>query len=137
MLDVRIQGADDGNVSRVTKRGELIVGSLDYSEPYYRELPQKDFIYNIVPAVVNQQFVITGIIVSSAKNVSADTVVDIFQSRTENGAIEFPLFTFTILKNTTIPISGLRVITKTTRWINVSADDRTINITILGYYVSA
>lgn len=127
----------EGYEVAVTKNGELVVGTLSYSEPYYVELGVDDQIYNVVPAKVNKRFVITGMIIGADRNVATDATVHIYESLSEDGTTDKDIFRGDINKGETIPLSGLNVATQEARWINATTDNDDIDLTIAGYYVNA
>lgn len=137
MLPTVIRDLASKVAAKVTARGELVVGSLEYSTPYYKELGVDDQIYTVVPAKAQKRFVITSIIIGADRNVTTDTSVHIYESATPDGTTSKDIFRGDINKGETIPMIGLNMITDETRWINATADDDDVDLTILGYYVDA
>jgi hypothetical protein len=133
-LPSRIVGNNKHQVN-VTTRGELIVSSLSYSEPFYVELGVNDQIYNVVPAVAGKRFVITGAFIGADRNVTTDASIHIYEALSVSGTSERSLFQADINRGEFVPITGLNVITEPARWINATTDDDDVDITIAGYYV--
>jgi hypothetical protein len=121
--------------ARVTERGELITSAIEHSQPYYVELGVDAQIYNVIPGVVGWRFVITSIIIGADRNVSIDCTVHIYESLSADGTTERDIWRGDINKGETLPLIGLDIITRPTRWVNATTDDDDVDLTILGYYV--
>lgn len=134
-LSVRVLGSNKRQVN-VTKRGELIVGSIEYSEPFYVELGVNAQIYNVVPAIAGKRFVITGTFIGADRNVTTDATVHIYEALSVDGTSDRDLFISDITRGAFVPITGLNIITQSSRWINATTDDDDIDLTIAGYYVT-
>ena len=135
-MKARITGTKDHH-AEVTGRGELVVGSLEHSQPYYVELGVDDQVYNAVPGIASKKFVITGIILGADRNVVTDTSIHIYEATSASGTTDKDILIVDINKGETLAITGLNSITQTTRWINATADDDDVDLTIFGYYVEA
>ena len=75
-LVVGLQGGDKGARALVTDRGELVVASLAYSDPYYADVNLADTPFIIVPAKANRHFVITGLLLASDKDFATATTAE-------------------------------------------------------------
>ena len=135
MLDVRITDNDTGNVAKVTSNGEVVTASIAHSEPYYVSLDVQDVVYNVVPARVNKQFIITGIFIAANKQIAADTIIQLYESLSDDGGVDKSILVVAMTKSTQTILMPLSMISGPTRWINAIADDRVIDITVFGYYV--
>ena len=130
---------DPGTLSgtRVTKNGEIVIGSLDYDEPYAVSLAVDGQVYNVVPAITGKRFVITGAVVSAGRDVTTDTVVVVYEALANNtNTIDKLIWSGTLNKGGILPLSGLNMATQSTRWVNAYCDDNTVDITLFGYYVN-
>lgn len=130
---------DPGTLSggRITKNGEVVVGSLMYSEPYAVSLAVDDQVYNVVPAITGKRFVITGAIVGAGRDVSTDTVIFVYEALADDtNVIDKLIWSGTLNKGGILPLSGLNIATQSTRWVNAYCDDNTVGITLFGYYVN-
>lgn len=121
--------------ANVTARGELIVGAIAYSEPFYVELGVNDQIYNVVPARAGKRFVITGAFIGADRNVTTDASIHIYEALSVSGTSERSLFRADINRGDFVPITGLNVVTEPARWINATTDDDDVDVTLAGYYV--
>ena len=64
-------GKGCGFDAKVTKRGQLIVAPLEFSDPYFVYLDTINIAYNLIKPTAGKQFVITSILVNSNVNVGA------------------------------------------------------------------
>ena len=138
---VKILGSGDQEEARVTSRGELVVGSLDYSTPYYISVAAAATEYEVVPGKPNTHFVITDIILASDKNFGSATVAETI---TITGAHPADLGTAIdtivqadLLKNDRLIATGLKFRTAETCSIVAVGTDSAADVTIAGYYISA
>ena len=131
-------GWGGGNSACVTPRGQLITAPLDFSKVYNAEANVVNTAFNLVTPKRGKQFVMTGLIVYANKGVGAnDATVVIYEADSENSLISTEvIFTQEMLKQTTIVMTGLNIISKEGVWINVKTDDDTIFVNLSGYYVS-
>lgn len=131
---------DPGTLSgaRVSKNGELVNSSIDYSAPYYVKITVADDIYNIVPAIPEKRFVSTGMLIASSKNLAAEKTVEIYESLSADSEVHAKdIISMDMLKNERVPIPLEHAATESTRWINANCDGNDVSITIWGYYVDA
>lgn len=124
--------------AKVTKRGELIVGAVDFTTPIFNEMTVDNQPYNFFGPTANKQFVITTVIADANRDIGATGVtVDIYEadSATES-TISKQILKFDMLKNTSKILTGLNLAITKGKWINSKADDSNVLITIGGYYVN-
>ena len=140
-LSVEIEDGKGGtkNKVKVTSLGQLVVAPLEFSEPLFNAIALTATAYNFVEPVAGKRFVITGYIAATDKNVSSTNGAEI--AIIESSAIDSTvaskvLLTLDLGKLDSQVITGLNMITSPGVWINASTDDATVNLTILGYYIS-
>lgn len=126
-----------GNLAKVTEAGELVVGSLAYSEPFYVELGVDAQIYNCVPHKPQHRFIVVGVLIGADRNVTTDCTVNIYESLTVDGTAEKELLTIDLNKGEHTYLNLINMATETNRYINATTDDDDVDLTIFGYYVRA
>jgi len=124
---------DNGVAAKVTDNGELVVQDLEYSRPHYVALAVNNQIYNIVTPELNNKFIIKGILISAKRNVNGDSSVHVYESTSLGGTSETTILNIDINKGINTFMS-VTMATKEHRWINATADDNTVGVTIFGYY---
>ena len=142
--DILILGLNDAvsigtgtkSKARVTTRGELVVASIAFSEPYFNAMTVDDQVYNFTEPSAGMQFVITDIVAGADRNVGATGVdISIYESTTATGTSSKDILTLSLSKQTSTNLIGLNLITSTGTYLNATMDDNNVNLTILGYYV--
>ena len=135
----KIQGQSSGssniNEARVTSNGELVVGSIKYSAPYYKELGVNDQIYNVVDALTNHRFIIVGILIGADRNVTTDCTVHIYESTTVGGTSAKDILRIDLNKGEHTYLNLINLGTEVHRYINATTDDDDVDLTVFGYYV--
>jgi len=124
----------------VTKRGQLVTAPLKYNTTYFSAMTATGTAYNFLTPKTGQQFVITGFIVSSDKNVNSTNgaVVPIYEAASETAtAASKTILTLDLGKIDREGMMGLNILTSKGVWINATTDDATVNLTILGYYIDS
>jgi len=137
-LDVRIVDPRNGKVATVARSGALAVGPSHTSLPFNAELAIDDTPVNIVPAVADTSFCITGIILTGNKNISAtvDATVVIYVADDEvTATVRTEVLTIPVGKSSQIVINPILVEIEEGKWINGTTSDDDVFVTILGYYV--
>ncbi len=135
MFNVNVRDPN-GSSAKVTANGELIVQDLDYSRPHYVALAVNDQIYNVVTPESGKKFIIKGILISAKRNVNGDSSVHVYESTSVGGTSETTILNIDINKGLNTFMS-VTMATKEHRWVNATADDNTVGVTIFGYYVNA
>jgi len=128
----------DNKGARVTSNGELVVGTLDYSEPYYVELGVDNQVYNIVPAVSAKRFIMVGILLGADRNVTTDTSIQIYEATAaDTTAVNASrsILTIDLNKGEHTYLNLINVATDGVKYINGVCDDDDVDVTIFGYYV--
>lgn len=138
-IDVGIRGNDGIHHAGVTENGELIVGSLAYSDPYYQLLAVADTGVEVVPAVTSRCFVITGVLIASTKNFASATVaetVTIYEANPADITTNTKtVFQIDLLRNDRLVAFSLNLRVSSTKTLVAIATDAEVNVTLAGYYV--
>ena len=131
-----MDGTGTKSKARVTTRGELVVASIAFSEPYFNAMTVDDQVYNFTEPSAGMQFVITDIVAGADRNVGATGVdISIYESTTATGTSSKDILTLSLSKQSNTNLIGLNLITSTGTYLNATMDDNNVNLTILGYYV--
>lgn len=129
-VPVKIKGV------KVTKDGALVTSPSEYDIPFYHEMNVDDQVYNFVLPLAHKQFVFTGFLAVSNKDVQADAVIEIYSanSPTSSDAIGAPV-KFALTKNQEVSPTPLRILVKNGVWINAKTTDATIHLTMFGNFI--
>jgi hypothetical protein len=130
-------GTDNGFETKVTPRNQLVVAPLEYSEFYTVTVCAINVGKNVIPPITNQQFVITDIVLYADKAVgNCDATVVIFEAESDiTATVTRSIIDVDMPKKTSLPLTGLNIITSEGRWINAKTNDNNIKVNIGGYYV--
>ena len=141
MTDVTIFDDKNQAAAQVSVNGELIVGPLAYSTPYYVSVAAASTEYEVVPAKAGKKFIVTSMLLATDKNYASPTVAEtliIYEASPADLSTNLKTFTkVDFLRNDRLPISGLNIATSTAVSLVAIADSTAIDVTIAGYYVAA
>jgi hypothetical protein len=126
----------------VTRRGELVVSTLDKSVPYYISIAVLNTSYEIVKGIAGKEFVITDIILSSDKNFASATagepVVIYGAHPADIDTIIDTFLNIELLKNDRLPLTGLNWVTaESCSVVGIATTDAAVDVTVAGYFVDA
>lgn len=131
-----ISDRKDGYTAKVTKYGQLVSAPIEFSEFYAATAGTDDVPVNVVKPKSNKQFVITAMIISANRNVTAQSAITIYEASGPNATTQDKvILSVEVSKNTTLPLTGLNILISEGKWINAVADDDDAFINISGYYV--
>ena len=140
MIKVKVaSAAGNGTQTVVTKRGQLVVSSIDFSTFYATELNVINTGFEIVAPNTNKNFIITTIFMYANKGVgAADASVQLYES-SESAilTIDKQVFNTEMPKYSKIVLTGLQIEISQGKWLNAVTDDNTIFVNVAGYYVDA
>lgn len=133
----------DPRTGRAVKVGlgdSLAVGPASPSEPFNATLGTDDVVVNVVPAKAGHSFCITGIFLTSNKNVDPNTAatVIIYTADSETTAAVDAISTILsapIPKNDQRDYNPILIAGAPGKWINAVTSDDDVFVTILGFYV--
>lgn len=132
-------GSGSSNKAKVTNRGQLVTGPIDFSRAYSVDVDTINTAFNFVPPIAGKRFVITDILLYANRNVGVnDATVEIYEA---TGAtvttVSTSILLAEMLKQSSRDITGINLIVSEGRWINIKTDDNSIFATVMGYYVDA
>ena len=126
----------NGVDAKVTTRGELVVGSYDYSNPYYVRTLVDDQAYNVVTAKAGHRFIVTGVLISTSKNIVGTATIVLYEALSaETTVVDTDILTIDMVKEDRIYLNLFNVATSTSTYINIKATDSQVDCTVFGYYV--
>lgn len=135
----KIQDASGtSNKVRVTSRGQLVTGSLEFSTASSAILDTDDTPVNFWAPIAKKNFIITDILLFADKNVGVnDATVTIYETSVGPASATQTkvLLTTQMLKQTSRDFIGLNLEVTSGRWVNAVTDDNNVYVTIMGYYV--
>ena len=133
-----IDGQGGAFRTMVTQYGQLVVAPLDYSTAVTHEMSAVDIANNFAIPKSGHRIVITDIILNaenSVGNVPGATVEIYEASSATSTEISKCIITIELIKNATLPLIGLNLLTSPSVWLNAKTDDATVNATVMFYYV--
>lgn len=139
MIQVKLNdGTGAGHTAKITHTGELVTIRGSYDQTFQASMTSINTAYNLVVPKTSKQFIITGIIINTDKNVSATdgAIVEVYEATNDTTTtVTKTIMPLTIGRNSTIPLTGILIQTTKGTFINAKTDDATVNITLLGYYL--
>ena len=133
-IPVRIQY--QGRAVKVTDLGELVVGPISFDDTQHHAMSSSGTAYHFYGPVVGKQFILTGFVAVSDKNITSDAIIEIYEATSPTStSVLKQLFHFALTKNDNISLTPLRIKVSPGLFVNAKTDDATIHITIVGYYV--
>jgi len=132
-------GLGTGNKVQVTRRGQLVVAPLGYSEPYYVAMTSNNTAYNLTGPQTGKRFVITGFIISADKSVGSDgSLIEVYEADAEDSTtVTKTVMTLQMQEKDNLPITPLNLIITEGVWLNAKMDDNNVYLTAMGYYIEA
>lgn len=137
MINHRIVDPKSGDAARVTEFGQLVVSPVAYNAPAYNALTLDNTPVNFIEPKAGKRIVIDGILFSSRRDVgTAGVNVTVYAAEApDTSTIAEPILTADLIRQGSRDIVGLNLIVSSGLWVNAVADDSTVDITILWYYV--
>ena len=125
------------NKAKVTKRGQLVVAPLEFSEPKNVTILLADTAYNVIEPKPKKKFVITSIVISGARSVGINgALVELYEADAIDETTSTKnIYTIDIARSASIPILPLDILINKGKWLNIKAGDVTVYATISGYYI--
>lgn len=134
---VVIQDAKTGNRATVTRFGQLITAPVDYSTPVAQKLEVINTAYNFIEPSMDQNIVITDIILTANKNVGAtDATVIVYEADEVDELTSFKdIINLEMIKQSNLVLTGLNMIVTAGKYVNAKTDDDDVFVTIMYYRV--
>ena len=129
----------NGISAQLTPNGEMVTAPLEYSEGVFKELNVVDTSFNFFTPTSGKRRVLTGILISTDRNVGVNGASIVVYEATASDIITVSntILQLDMTKNQVLPMFGLRFITTEGRFINAKTDDDTVFITLTGYEVDS
>ncbi len=129
---------EGGHRTKVTTIGELVVGAYDHDDKGVVNLDQDNVAENLFLPKVGSRLVLTGCIVSAARNIATDVLVDIYEATSiTDTVIASSILELDMPKSTLVPLFPLNLLISEGAFVNAKADDSNVRITLFGHYVPA
>lgn len=131
-------GTGSKKLAKVTAKGQLVVGPIDFSEAFNATLGTAAAAVNVVPPLHGFNFIITSILLYANRNVGVnDATVTIFESSVgpTSSVPTKVIFTSEVPKQTSRDVQPLNLQVTESRWVNAVTDDDDVFVTIMGYYI--
>lgn len=130
MIPVNIEGVT------VAKGGTIPVSGL-FDEIEFNELATANQAYNYYQPLAGSRFILTGVVATADKDVTADATVIIYEaSNPESTTVDKILFQFVLLKNQQLVIPNFQIAVTPDVWINGKTDDDDIHMSLVGHFVN-
>lgn len=130
MIPVNIEGVT------VAKGGTIPVSGL-FDEIEFKELATANQAYNYYQPLAGSRFILTGVVATADKDVTADATVIIYEaSNPESTTVDKILFQFVLLKNQQLVIPNFQIAVTPDVWINGKTDDDDIHMSLVGHFVN-
>lgn len=138
---VNIRDPESGTAARISPRGELIIGPLSHSTPYYISVAAAATEYKVVDAIAEKRFVITGLLLASDKTFGSATVAEtltIYEANPADITVnEKTIVQIDFLKNDRLAATGLDLLVNQAKALIAIGTDFAVDVTISGYYIEA
>lgn len=129
-----------GRAARIDANGDFVVTTdpLDISE--FREFDVPDIVaYNFFEPKMGYNFVVTGIHAFADKDVSnsVNATVFIYEAPAiDSTTVDKVILRFEMPRDSTIPLTGLRILVNSGKWVNGKTNDDDIHVNLFGHYKS-
>ncbi len=121
---------------KTSDQGEVLVRAFDYSDPQFQFMDTAATAYNFFVPKAKQQLVITEIIISADRNVTTQTLVDVYEATAaDSTVIAKSILRLDVLKSSQLPLIGLNFLVSEGVFVNAKHDDDDVFMTIGGYYI--
>jgi len=136
-IDAKIEG-QGGRTPLVSDYGELVVAPISYSSASVQLLDTNDTGVMFIPPISGKRIVITSMVFGTDKDVSGTigSAIEIYESSTGSGeTVATSIFQVDLIKQTTLPLVGVNIITSEGTWVMGKASDDDVKVSIYYYYV--
>lgn len=131
--NVIIEDSSSQITAKVSTRGQLITGPLDFSTPISFNLGNANTAFNFATPVTKKIFIITDIIVSSGSG--ASQVIEIFEADSEiSTTVDKQIFELDLSPRTVVNLTGLNWVLGEGMWLNAKSSGTSAMVTIAGYF---
>ena len=137
-IQVQLVGSN-GRVVQVSSNGQLAVAPIAYSTGTFNNMSAVDTAYNFHVPRAGKRFVVTGLIVSTSRNVGVNGASIVFYeaSAVDSTTVDETILELDMPKSDILPISGANIILNEGVFLNGKTDDAEVLATVFGYEVDA
>ncbi len=136
MVGIPTELFSGGNRASITQLGQQVTAPFAYDLVVAKTLETDNVAVTFYEPRVDNQFVVTGILLTADSNVTGSALIDIFETAAEgSGTIDKAILHVEILKNGNRDITGLNILVTEGKHINAKTDDDDVFVTIMGYYI--
>jgi hypothetical protein len=131
-------GRGTGSLARVNAFGELAVGPPEYDSVSSVTLGVVNTAYNMIDLRSDAYTIITGMVLTANKNVSAnDATISIYSNiiGSTDRTVERQLFTTELASKNALVLLPMRILVEPSRWINAETDDDDVFVTMMYYRI--
>ncbi len=128
----------NGRVIEASANGELAVAPLSYSTPTAQDMNAINTAFNFHKPRAGKQFVITGLIVSTSRNVGPNGAnIELYEaSAVDSTTVVKSVLVLDLPKQTVVPLLDVNVILNEGAFLNGKTDDAEVKVTVAGYEVN-
>lgn len=137
-IEVQIVGKT-GRLAEVSPLGQLVTAPLAYATGTFQDMGTVDTAFNFVTPTPGKRFVITGLLISTNRNVGVNgAIIIIYEAASATSTtVDKTLAQVEMTKNQLLPIPGLNSIVTEGKFVNGKTDDDDVSVTLSGYEVDA
>jgi len=127
------------SIAKVNPNGGLIVAPSHYSTAYYVLVDTAATTFEVIPAISDMNFIVTGMLIASDKSFATSTVAEtltIYEANPADLSVNTKTITqIDLLKNDRLVATALDLATTKTRTLVAIATSANVNVTLSGYYI--
>ena len=136
VIEVVLVDAATGKPVGVSPNGELLIRPFDYSTPVFQDMDAISTAYLFAVPEPRKQYIITDIIAFADRNVTTQTLLEIYEGLTvDTTTITKQILRLDLLKQDRLAMTGLHFKVTAGRWLLAKHDDDDVFLTIAGYYI--
>ena len=127
------------SIAKVNPNGGLIVAPSHYSTAYYVLVDTAATTFEVIPAISDMNFIVTGMLIASDKSFATSTVAEtltIYEANPADLSVNTKTITqIDLLRNDRLVATALDLATTKTRTLVAIATSANVNVTLSGYYI--
>lgn len=137
-IQVQLVGRNN-RVVEVLSTGQLATAPLEYSTGKFQDMNATNTAFNFHKPSAGKRFVVTGLVVTTDRNVGVNGASIIFYeaSAVDATTVDETIFQLDMVKNDLLPLIGLNQILNEGAFLNGKTDDASVLATVAGYEVDA
>ena len=139
-VNARLVAGSKDRSPEVTDDDVLVVGNKSPSTFYLGATATNNTPVNVVLPKSNKKFIITEIILNGDRSIGANgAITDVYANSVGpiDGTVTEQIIQAEIIKQGDLILTGLHILVKEARWINVKSDDVIVRCNVGGYYENA